>query len=990
MMNGSRKAILVQMRRQRRHGNGKNGVLSLIVKIVALIVIGSISGAFVAMGVGIGSAVAAYNSLTQDLPDPAQIEKQFQQTNTEFFETTKIYDRTGKTLLYEVIDPRGGDRQWVPLNQIPPLCRQAAIAIEDKSFYENPGFDWYGITRAFVSNLRGQAVQGGSSITQQVIKNTLIDPEERYKQSYERKIKEVLLAMEISRRYSKDQILEWYLNSNHYGNLAYGLDAAARVYFGKPVGQLDLAECAMLAAIPQFPAMNPIDNPDAAQERQALVLDAMLRQGYITADESVNAKYQPLQIAGGVQTRFDIKAPHFSIYARKWLEDHFGADTVYRGGLRVYTTLDLDLNNKAQEIVARHVRQLDAEGKHVNNGAVVVINPRTGEILAMVGSVDYWNDKINGKFNVATGLRQPGSSFKPFTYVTLLSQGYSPATAFLDVRTAFQQPGFPPYVPENYDRKYHGMVRMRTALACSYNIPAVRALEMAGIDAVIRTAHKMGITTLNRGLDYYGLALTLGGGEVKLLDMAYAFGVFANNGVMAGYPVLPDAQRPGFRALDPVPVLRVEDRDGKVKWEYKQPQTAQILDPRLAFLMNNILSDNAARWPAFGSPNVLELDRPAAVKTGTTNDFRDNWTIGYTPQVAVGVWVGNTDNTEMKNVSGVAGAAPVWHDVMTWYLKDKPVEQFLRPDGLVERTVDSVSGLLPTKHSTPIKELFIPGTEPKGYDNIHQAFLINKETGKLATVFTPPDQVEEKVFAIYPPEAAEWIAEAKIPQPPSEYDTVYGPPPTAADVAILWPKAYSAVSGGVVISGSAKGGDFQLYRLAFGKGINPTEWIQIGGDHGNQVDNNVLEFWDTAGLQEGLYTLQLTVVDNNQSLRQATIQVTIDNTPPKIKLTYPPDGEKYEAPKDEWIVFNADVSDNFGIDRVEFFMDVFTKPFSIRYVAPYNDKLTFVFENPETKKPTFRQQVIGKHSVWAVVYDKAGNKVESNKVTVEVIYKKPE
>jgi len=989
MINGSRKAILVQMRRQRRwQRNGKSQVLSLILKITALVVAAALVGTLLTIGIGVGSAVAAYTSLTKDLPDPSQIEKQFQQANTEFFETTKIYDRTGKTLLYEVIDPTGGDRQWVRLNQIPQLCREAAIAIEDKSFYENPGFDWYGITRAFVSNLQGKGVQGGSSITQQVVKNTLIDPEERTKQSYERKIKEVLLANEISRRYSKDQILEWYLNSNHYGNLAYGLDAAARVYFGKPVGQLNLGECSMLAAIPQFPAMNPIDNPDAAKERQALVLDAMVRQGYITPDESVEAKFEQLQIAGGVQTRFDIKAPHFAIYARKWLEDHFGADTVYRGGLRVYTTLDLDLNNKVQDIVAQHVNQLAADQKHVNNSAVVVIRPETGEILAMIGSADYWDDKINGKFNVATGQRQPGSSFKPFTYVTLLSQGYSPATAFLDVRTAFQQPGFPPYVPEDYDRKYHGMVRMRLALARSYNIPAVRALEMAGVDSVIRTAHKMGITTLNRGLDYYGLALTLGGGEVKVLDMAYAMSVFANNGIMAGSQAIDP--RPGYRTLDPVPVLRVEDRNGQVLWEYKQPQTTQILDPRLAYLMTSILSDNSARCAAFGCPNVLELDRPAVAKTGTTNDFRDNWTIGYTPQVAVAVWVGNTDNTEMKGVTGLTGAAPIWHDVMMAFLKDRPVQQFVRPEGLVERAVDSVSGLLPTKYSTTIKELFIPGTEPKSYDNIHQAFLIDKETGKLATVFTPPDKVEEKVFEIYPPEAAEWLAEAKIPQPPSEYDTVYGPPPTAADVAIIGPKAYSAVSSGVVISGNAKGGDFATYRLAFGPGMNPTTWTQIGGDHGDQVDNNTLEFWDTKGLPEGLYSLQLTVVDHNQSLRQATVQVTVDNTPPKIDLTYPPDGEQYEAPTDEWIVFNADVSDNFGIDRVEFFMDVFTKPFSVRYVAPYNDKLTFAYENPDTKRQEFRSQVLGTHTAWAVVYDKAGNMAESNKVKVTVTYKKPQ
>src|SRR5512136_85866 len=778
MANGSRKAILVQMRRQRHwQRNGKSNVLSLILKVTALAIAASILGTLLSVGIGVVSAVAAYTSLTKDLPDPSQLETRFQQTDSSFFETTKIYDRTGKTLLYEVIDPRGGDRQWVSLNQIPTLCRQAAIAIEDKSFYENPGFDWYGIARAFVSNVQGKQVQGGSSITQQVVKNTLIDPEERYKQSYERKIKEVLLAAEVSRRYSKDQILEWYLNSNHYGNLAYGIDAAARVYFAKPVGKLNLAECSMLAAIPQYPAMNPIDNPDLAKERQVLVLDAMVRQGNITAEDSVDTKFQELQIAGGVQARFDIKAPHFAIYARKWLEDHFGTETVYRGGLRVYTTLDLDLNNKVNEIIAQHVRQLDADGKHVNNGAAVVILPKSGEILAMVGSVDYWDDKINGKFNVAIGLRQPGSSFKPFTYITLLSQGYSAATPFLDVRTAFQQPGFPPYVPEDYDRKYHGMVRMRVALARSYNIPAVRALEMAGVDSVIRTAHKMGITTLNRGLDYYGLALTLGGGEVKLVDMAYAFSVFANEGVMAGSKVLPDASRPGFRTLDPVPVLRVEDRAGKVLWEYKQPQTTQVLDPRLAFLMNNILSDNAARWPAFGSPNVLELDRPAAVKTGTTNDFRDNWTIGFTPQVAMGVWIGNTDNSAMKKVTGITGAAPVWNQLMSYFLKDKPVAPFVRPPGLEEKTVCATTGLLPTKYCPSVTELFIPGTEPTSYDTVYQAFLIDRETGQLATANTPADKVEEKVFEIYPPEASDYVREANIPQPPNVFDTAVGPSP---------------------------------------------------------------------------------------------------------------------------------------------------------------------------------------------------------------------
>jgi penicillin-binding protein 1C len=975
MVNGTLRKQVIHSRRARRTRG--SGPIVLILRLVAIVSLAAIGGSFTSLAAAAGGAVTAYLSITQDLPDPTELETRFQQkTSNEFFETTKIYDRTGQTLLYEVIDPRAGDRQWVPLDRIPLQCQQATIALEDKSFYENPGIDLNGIARAFISNLQGRQIQGGSSITVQLIKNTMISPEERVQKSYTRKIKEAILALEVGRRYSKDQVLEWYLNTNFYGNLAYGLEAAARIYFGKNVEQLDLAECAMLSAIPQFPGMNPIDAPEAAKERQALALDAMVRQGYITAEESVAAKVQALRLSGGIQERFGVKAPHFAIYVRKWLEDRFGADAVYRGGLRVYTTLDLDLNDEVQRIAAGHVKKLDDAGHNVNNAAVVVLRPRTGEILAMLGSVDYWNDAIDGKFNVAIGLRQPGSSFKPFTYLTLLAQGYPASTAFLDVRTAFVS-GPTPYVPENYDRKYHGMQRMRIALARSYNIPAVIALQMAGIENVIRTAHKMGITTLNKGLDYYGLSLTLGGGEVKVIDMAYSFSVLANGGVMAGVPVLPDQLRPGYRTLEPAPVLRVDDRNGKVLWEYKEPQTQPILDARLAYLMNNMLSDNSARWAAFGHPNPLELDRPAAVKTGTTNDFRDNWTIGYTPQYVAAVWVGNTDNSEMKNVSGRDGAAPIWHDVMLYLHRDQPIEQFTRPDGLVTRAVCAVSGLLPTKYCPTVNELFIPGTEPKAYDTIHQAFLIDRETGKLATVFTPPDRVEEKVFEIYPPEAADWVREAHIPQPPTEYDTIYGGAPDVGDVGIISPTAYSAIHGIVEIRGNARG-DFNAYRLAFGRGMNPSEWTQIGPDHGEQVDNNVLEFWDTNGL-DGLYSLQLNVIRRDQSVQQFTVQLTVDNKPPQVNLNYPPSGEEYVLGKDEWVNVSAEVADNFGIDRVEFYADNAGKPFAVRRVAPFHEKWLLD-----------RGDKTGAHLLWVKVYDKAGNLVTSNKVQVFVGVKKKE
>jgi len=1002
-------------RRQRRRAAERTGVRQLlrIAGILLLVVLLVTVGTVVS---GVSAAGGAYAYFTRDLPEPEEIEAAEQN-----FETTKIYNRTGETLLYEVIDPYGGDRTWTALDQIPENLVCATVAIEDRNYWENPGVNVRGIARAFWADVRGQQIQGGSSITQQLIKNVVIEPEQRYVSAegpewkdYERKITEILLAYRISRNYSKEQILEWYLNSNFYGNLAHGIEAAARVYFAKSAGDLTLAESATLAAIPQFPRMNPFDDPEAARKRQHLVLDAMVQQGCIASEEAVAAKYEDWDLAAFTE-RFDILAPHFSVYVRKQLEDMFGPEIVYRSGLRVYTTIDLDLQAQAQCVARAQVRRLSGEDEatviqeaidsgctaaqflpplrassvgrdhSVSNAAVAMIRPATGEILAMVGSLDYWNQDIDGHFNVAAdGQRQPGSSFKPFTYVTLLSQGYNAAHMFLDVRQAFQQPTGYPYVPENYDRKYHGPQRMRTALARSYNIPAVEALELAGVDNVIRTAHRMGINTLDRGLDYYGLSLTLGGGEVHLLDMVYAFSVFANDGRMNGAPVPEGQARSGYRELDPVAILRVEDRNGNVLYEYDQPESRDILSPPLAYLMNSILSDRQARWGAFSRPNPLELsnDRPAAAKTGTTNNFKDAWTIGYTPQIAAGVWVGNSDNSDMKYVAGVTGASPIWHAVMEYALQEEESVPFARPDGLAERAVCAVSGKLPTEHCPTVNELFIPGTEPTEQCDIHQVFRVNRETGRLCTVHTPPELCEERVYEVYPPEAADWIAslpEDRQPAtPPTEYDTIYGPSRSDADVAIINPAPYSYVRHTVPISGNAKGGDFNFYRVVFGEGLNPTEWIQIGPDHGNQVDHNILEFWDTSAL-DGLYSLRLSVVDHSMALREATIQATVDNISPTLNLTYPEEGAVYELGYDEWANVNAEVQD-YSIARVEFYEYVGDKnsepagelePIAVRTVAPFNVNWTI--------------EQVGPHTFYVIAVDAAGNWTKSELVTIRVV-----
>lgn len=1028
--------IVIRRRNRRAKSNGSGFLAIRLMGGFLLAIFLAIFASFFAL---LGGAVGIYAHYADSLPDPRAVEY----IATESFESTKIYDRTGKKLLYETADPFAGYRTWVPLEKIPLHLRQATIAIEDKNFYKNPGIDFEGLARAIWYNIRGYPIQGASTITMQLVKNTVIPPEERYRKTISRKIKEAILALEISRRYPKDQILEWYLNTIYYGNLAYGVEAAAQVYFGKHVWELNLAESAMLAAIPQFPALNPIDNPEEARKRQHLVLDAMVRQGYITPEQAVEAKYYtPIRIKP-LREKTSIIAPHFVLYVRKLLEEEFGPDLVYRGGLKVYTTLDLDFQRLAEEEARKHIETIRNDPKvkkKPSNAAVVIMRNSTGEILAMVGSVDYWNEEIDGKVNMAISPRQPGSAFKPFTYVAALAQGFTPATMLLDVPMCFPNPPHPPYCPVNYNRKYHGPQSLRNALARSYNIPAVWTLSKVGVKNVINIAHRMGITTLNA--DHYGLSLTLGGGEVSLLDMVFAYTVFANGGTMLGEPVPPDKRLPGYRELQPVAILRVEDRNGRILKQFTAPESRQILSPQLAYLITHILSDNKARIAAFGPNNLLQISRPAAVKTGTTDDWRDAWIVGYTPQICVGVWVGNTNNEPMERMPGARAAAPIWHNVMERAYKEglveslispEPIqENFQRPPDIVEVEVCAISGLLPNPHCPRrVKEIFIKGTEPTTYCNVHQVFLINKANGKLATVYTPPELVEERVYEVYPPEAADWVRMAGIPQPPTVYDDSYGPALHGGDVAILSPLPYSYVRGVVPIIGNARSPNFMLYRLEVGKGLNPSAWNQIGSDHYNQVSNGVLEYWDTSDLN-GLYTLQLTVVDHDQTLKRSLIQVTVDNTPPKVKIIHPNDEDVYVMEQDEWVNIQASATDNISMDKVEFYLDN-TKigessvpPYSFKWTIKMSDTIPVPgmaitslvpvtnpdgsiswqemvvaqsFVEGETYKLVFSNgmtiisDTVGyteTHVIHVIAYDSAGNSVQSEQIRIHVVHEKKE
>ncbi len=980
--------------------------------------------AFLTFALVAGTAVAAvvgiYNTYAAQLPDASILE-----TEQDEFETVRIYDHTGEYLLYESVDPRPfrGDRTYVPLAEMSPWVAKAAVANEDRNFWEHPGINVRGLFRAFVSNLQGGAVQGGSSITQQLIKNVVIPAEERAQQSYARKLKEVILALEVTRRYPKEKILEWYLNNNFYGNLAYGVEAASQVYFGKSSTELGLAEAAMLTAIPQYPALNPIDAPEDAKSRQGITLQAMADAGYITPQEAEAAFAEPLNLRKSVTERFDIlTAPHFALYVLDQVKKEFNvADDPYfiwKKGLTIYTTLDVDLQRYAEQVAREQVAMLDEQGKNASNAAVTVIKNDTGEILAMVGSLDYNNEEIDGQVNVATAERQPGSSFKPYVYLTALEQGLTPATMIMDVATAFPQADGAYYRPENYDRQYHGPVSLRNALSRSYNIPAIRIMDQVGVANALRTAHRLGINGLDRGLSYYGLSLVLGGGEVSLLDHTFAYSVLGNAGVMVGEPVLPEERREGFRTLNPVSVLQVRDSAGNVLKEYKQPEAERMVSAEVAYLMADIMSDDVARAPSFGANTELTLpDRKVGAKTGTTNGWKDNWTMGFTPQMTVGVWVGNTDNESMENVTGLSGAAPIWNAVMRKALENMPPAWYDQPPGVTSRAICTPSGLLPTEScpgGNQRTEIFVAGTEPTLSDNIWQAFEIDTETGKLASPLTPPERHETRVYEILPQEAVDWVRDNGIAQPPQEESVVsledYDP-----DAAIIQPTLNGYIGGVTEIKGNARGGP---YRLEFGRGTDPQEWTPIGSERSGDVENGLLESFDTTGLEEGVYTLRLTV-NRGDGPKVWNTPITIDNTPPTVIISEPRADQLYELETDEQINVNVLVNDTWAVDRVEYFIDA--TGFATSTVAPYNERWPIVMRNidqieaPGTENwlafesddpdiqpgraltfgdgfmavRTSNGVYLEGHLFKVIAYDRAGNKAESEEVRAYVRKRPP-
>jgi penicillin-binding protein 1C len=833
-------------------------------------------------------------------------------SRTSQFETTRILDRNGNPL-YEILDPNAGRRTYVPLDKISPALLAATIATEDQDFYTHPGFDPWALVRALWVNYRTEGQGGGAStITQQLARALLLTPEERAQRTYSRKAREIILATEITRRYSKDDILELYLNEIYYGNLAYGIEAASETYFGKTANQLTLAEASFLAGLPQSPSVYDIyTNRDVTLTRQQQVLVLMYTQsqqkGCIAVSNSEVPicvdQFAALNAADDIKNRtfnspnIDTRYPHWVNYVRSQLEAQYDAQTIYRSGFIVYTTLDPVLQNEAQRMVTEQVALL-AE-KNAKNGALVAIKPSTGEIMAMVGSPDFYNDAISGQVNMADSpTRQPGSSIKPITYVAAFEKGWTPSTWIWDVPTEFPDGANPPYVPRNYDDRFHGGMTVRTALSNSFNIPAVKALQFVGVyddpntpekDGMIAMAERLGITSLTR--PDYGLALTLGGGDVSLMEMTSAFSVFANGG----------------NKVPPVSILRIVDFAGTVIFEYEPPEGEQVIRREHAFLISSILSDNNARSWMFGTNSALNLPFQVAAKTGTSNDFRDNWTLGYTPDLVTGVWVGNADYTPMINTSGLSGAAPIWSQFMQYavpYVTNNNPTGFAIPPGITEAIICNNSGTEPSQwcRGGQRSEFFASGQPPlpRNQDLLTQT-TIDTWTGLIAGNACQDFAKEERVMNVMDQWARRWFKTGDgrawlethdLPRNPffkPERECSSTDPHPVLEFTNL-KQNDSITKSPLNVRGmiNVTNGGFSGWRLEYGKGNDPSEWTVLAQGTNKFENPDMIYSWDVENVQENNFTLRLYLMNGEDFYAERRVFLTLNLPTPTPEPTFTP------------------------------------------------------------------------------------------------------
>ncbi|MFA6307501.1 MAG: PBP1A family penicillin-binding protein [Patescibacteria group bacterium] len=870
--------------------------------------------------------------------------------------STKIYDRTGKVLLYEIHGPES--RTLVKIDDIPDHVINATIAIEDKNFYNHNGISVWGIIRGqIVPRLQGDRSQGGSTLTQQFVKNAILTNERKFS----RKIKEWILSWQIEKKYDKRQILEFYFNEIPYGGAIYGVQAAAQYYFDKSATDLSIAEAAILAALPQSPTTySPYgNNKDLLIARQQTILNLMVEQGYISKEEAETAKNQELVFKKRAE---QIKAPHFVMYIRELLEQKYGASIVEQSGWEIRTSLDWDAQQKAQEII-NEIAPKNLENYKAQNAALVSMDVETGEILSMIGSKDYFDDSIDGQVNVALSSRQPGSSLKPLVYLAAFNKGYRPDTILFDLETNFAASG-DPYKPKNYDGGQRGPVSMRKALAGSLNVPAVKTLYLAGIYTVTDLASRFGYTTLNEP-DRYGLSLVLGGGEVKLLDHVSAYATFAREGIYK----------------EPIAVLEIKDSKGKIIEENNSNKGRRVLEKEPVRLLNDILSDNDARSYIFGANNYLTLpDRPVAAKTGTTNNYHDAWTVGFTPQIATGVWVGNNNNTEMApGADGSVVAAPIWQGYMKEVTKNLPVLGFKKEElpkcdkpmvcgelsGAKPVKIDRMSGKLATEN-TPYTTI-----EEKKYLEVHTILHYININDPLGEPLSEPNK--EPQYNLWEAPVLKYAQEQGYVNQtaPTEYDDIHTPEDKPN---INWetPNNNQAISSSVLqmsVSANAP------------RGVSRVEYFLddklIGTSYSNPFDFN---YQINPFIVNGRHELKAIAFDDRDNFRATSINVDInlDSASRDFNLVWlsPASGETLNL-LDFPIKLELDLDQPSKVQKIDFY-----------YIDPNNESHWFTYiEAPSQNKLSVswnKDLDTGVYKLYMVVKDQSNNLITTPGIIVNI------
>jgi membrane peptidoglycan carboxypeptidase len=918
--------------------------------------------------------------LSTNLPSLETLPLQLESSDGELPAPTKLFDQSGQHLVAILENSNARGRRYLSLygdigHQIPDSLIWATIASADPSFWTNRGFTWDGI---FNGNQ--------STITQKLITDNLLWDQSS---SFERSIIERILAFQANSLYGRDQILEWYLNSANYGNLAYGADAASRVYFGKPATRISLAEAAILAAAANSPSINPIDAPIASLDAKDKILHQMHAQDLISIDQLTSALDEKVDFEPAQGFSFDL-TPEFTKLAVEQTSQFFPPDLIFRGGFNLISSLDYDLQKQVNCTISTQISRLtkleSAEDSEQESdecdmsrllpsirqatsspnssiaSSVIVMEPNNGQILAMDG-------RKSGEFSpIYQPGRQPGSILTPFVYLSSFSRGSSPASLIWDIPNALGEE-FSDL--QNPDGEYHGPVNMRTALANDYLIPAFQVLNQMDPDQVWLSTKQLGLDNLQIPSGEGASRMLFEGGEATLLELTQAYSVFAAEGNLAGLSQESDPSINNNSFINPQVILRVEDNSGNVlldctnQFSECRSTNRPLISPQLTYLVTDILSDETARWSSLGHPNPLEIGRPAAAKMGSTISTNDTWTIGYTPNIVSAVWLGS-DNSSQNITISPNWTAGIWHAVMQYATRDKPVEDFVLPPGISEIEVCDPSGLLPTDECPRIiSEVFLNGNEPTQSDNLFQKFLINRETGRLATIFTSPALIIEEIFMVVPPEALEWAEDANIPPIPGSYDILDIQPNQSTNTQITSPSIFDTVRGTVSIIGHASGEGFVSYRLQMGAGLNPDTWLQIGDDVHKPVLNTELGVWETEGLS-GLYALQLIVTYEDETVESTTIQVTVDNQKPIVKIRYPQDNQEFRVSETETVTLLADINDDLGLAEVEFFID---------------EELVATLKSPPYAFPW--KTTIGEHSLRVRASDHAGN-VSNERVRILV------